>query len=110
MAAMHQARHYVFGLVLFPPYECADLLNSKNLKSAGMKKKKKKKNLYLLCYRQAPGMHRARPAHKKSIHTKLFESHLPPVTHTKHAGRHGFQGNQEAPFLDNGSRCRDGGH
>lgn len=86
----------------------ADLLNSKDLRSAAMNKKKK--NLCVLWYMQAPGMHRARPAHKKSIHTKLFESHLPPVTHTKHAGRHGFQGNQEAPFLDNGSRCRDGGH
>lgn len=49
-------------------------------------------------------------AHKMSIHTKLFESHLPPVTHTRHAGKHGFQGNLEAPFLDDGSGCRVGGH
>lgn len=43
-------------------------------------------------------------------HKALILSHLPPVTHTKHAGRHGFQGDREAPFLDNGSECRDGGH
>lgn len=43
-------------------------------------------------------------------HKALALSHLPPVTHTKHAGRHGFHGDQEAPFLDNGSECVDGGH
>lgn len=40
----------------------------------------------------------------------LTLSHLPPVTHTKHAGRHGFQGDREPPFLDNGSQCVCGGH
>lgn len=43
-------------------------------------------------------------------HKALTLSHLPPVTHTKHAGRHGFQGDREAPFLDDSSECGDGGH
>lgn len=92
----------------FLPVKCADFLNFKYLWSHSMNMNKN--HLYLLHYMEAPGMHRPRPAPKKSIHIKLFESHLPPFTHTKNAGRHGFQGNQEAPFLDNGSRCRDGGH
>lgn len=48
-----------------------------------------------------------RPSIRPSVrlHKALRESHLSPVTHTKHAGRRGFQGNKEAPFLDDGSGC-----
>ena len=50
------------------------------------------------------------PVQDVHSHKALSLSHLPPVTHTKHAGGHGLQDNRDAPFLDNGSECGDGGH
>lgn len=54
--------------------------------------KKNKKNVIHVASGGSKGF-RLYPAQKMSIHTKCSESHLSPVIHTKHAGRHGFQGN-----------------